>query len=176
MKKLLGCYAKQVYNSQEFWLTLAKALPKDLSESDGEQLSQRIATECKYAPSISEIVNIWRMIKRERFQRRQYAIVESASDAEDGPDPELLKKVKEHLRGFKSHEPMPTRDIPKEAHEFISGIFPDLSETIIADDLTDIEYCMRERQKEERNHSPYRTTLRMGRDGHLELWMQKVRT
>lgn len=172
----MTCFKKPAYYNSEFVNILAKALPQRFSADDAEELAQRTVESCKYAPSVAEIVTIWRTIEREHRQRRQYTTYEAASGSEKKPNPELLKRVQERYRGFMTHEPMPTTDITDEVRQFVSEIFPGLSETIIADDLTDIEYCMRERQKEERNHSPYRTTLRMGRDGHLELWMQKVRT
>lgn len=144
------------------------ALPADLSETRGEELGKRLVKRCSFLPTVSEIVEEWHIMCREKPIQNHFSWEHPAK-----PNRAMLQRIREIREtvasGHRFPEPPLTQDVIDFAHQF----FPEMSDTLIRRNWQEITSCQLENRKEEQTNSRYRTVMNLSQNGVIELLMRK---
>lgn len=171
MSTLIGCYAKQMNWSKEFYYVLSGALPKSLTAEEGKTLANRLIVRCKYAPSIAEIVTEWKQMRKElRCQEDVYQPEENRNYVDQHTWKRIMA-VKERLR---AGERLPEPEVTEEIRAFACRYFPEITDSTIQRNWSEITSCRREQAKEQARGSRYSTCMQMMQDGYIELVMRRM--
>ena len=150
-------------------MIIKQALPDDLSEETGKKLAERLIKRCRFMPSVAEIIEEWHLMCREKS-----ALVQFPTKRYAKPNRAMLQRIREIREtvasGHRFPEPPLTQDVIDFAHQF----FPEMSDTLIRRNWQEITSCQLENRKEEQTNSRYRTVMKLGKEGTIELLMRKV--
>ncbi|WP_159445850.1 hypothetical protein [Megasphaera cerevisiae] len=148
-----------------------KSLPVALSEEHGKKLAERLSKRCKFAPSIAEIMEEWKQMRREIY--REASVYH--------PEPRLPYVKRQTLQQAQAvkiswHEGKRVINchITAEVREFVHTFFPEMSDDTIRKNWLEIMNCQKDRVRELAQNSRWRTYMKLNTEGNIELVMRKI--
>lgn len=141
-----------------------------MNDSESRELLVRLLRRCRYEPSIAEIADEWRTMKRcsravFAASPRQERQTVSAAAAR------LIRQAQEAIRQGGRVSGIA---VSPELIQFARSFFPGISLATIERNKLELACCMAERQQELDEESPYRTIPVMHRSGDITVCMRRM--
>lgn len=168
---LIGCYGKQVNESREFFAVLQKVLPSSMTEEHATQLAHRLIKRCKFAPSIAEILEEWKQMRREIY--REEAVYHPEQQTQHLRR-QTLQQAKDIKTAWHEGASAVSTEVTPDLREFIYTFFPDMSDDTMKRNWLEIMNCKKDREQELIQNSRWRTYMKLNKEGNIELIMRKI--
>lgn len=151
----------------QFVRVLKRSLPGELTAEQGEELGSRLAQRCTFPPTIAEILDEWRVMRRD--MRRREAMPPPVPVRRN---PAVARQVRAVRDLLQQGRPLPRGEVTPELRDFARRFFPDISDESIRRNWLEIANCMYDRQEQERTKSSYQTVMELEPDGTICLAMR----
>lgn len=168
---LLNCF-QRIDNKEpntEKLQYMKEALPS-MTEDESQELIIRLLRRCKYEPTIAEIMDEWRTLKRcqraifvpqQREDRRVFS-------------PKIAKLLADTRRAIQRGEAVPGVVVDSMLITFARSFFPGISLETITRNKLELSCCLMEQQRELEENCRYRTVPVMDSDGEITCCMRKI--
>ncbi len=151
-------------------LRMMKEILPDMTAGQAHDLAVRILKQYTYEPSIAQILEEWRLMKREQAPAR-HALPAYAPKPVHPRHISRLKLARDALHNGKKVE---RTAITQELIDFARTFFPHISLERIEANAMEISNCKTDREKDRAMHRPYRTKMKMDEQGVITLYMSPV--
>ncbi len=152
-------------------LRMMKEILPDMTVRQAHDLAVRILKQYTYEPSIAQILEEWRLMKREQSPV-SYAIPHTTVASVHPQVIHRLKQIRQDLqRGKKIESSLVTTELINFARTF----FPHISLERIEANAMEIANCKTDREQDRAMHRPYMTNMAMDERGRITLYMTPLR-
>ena len=168
---LLNCFQKtgsQEPNAEKMRY-MKEALP-ELDENESRELIIRLLKRCQYEPTIAEIMDEWRTMRR-----CSRPVVFTAKRVEKPVfNPKVARLLQETKAAIREGRPVAGVVIDEKLMTFARGYFPGISLATMQRNALELSCCYQEQLREIEANSRYRTVPVMDEDGVISSWMRRI--
>jgi hypothetical protein len=142
-----------------------------MSEEHGKKMAERLSKRCKFAPSIAEILEEWKQMRREIYREESVYHQEALTQYVKR---QTLQQAKEVKIAWHEGTSGVCHEITAELREFVYTFFPEMSDDTIKRNWLGIMNCKKDRERELAQNSRWRTYMKLNKEGAIELVMRKI--
>ena len=141
-----------------------------MTEDESRELLIRLLKRCKYEPTIAEIMDEWRTMRR-----CSRPVVFTAKRVEKPVfNPKVAKLLQETRAAIREGRPVTGVVVDEKLMTFARGYFPGISLATMQRNALELSCCYQEQLREIEANSRYRTVPVMDEEGVISSWMRRI--
>lgn len=149
---------------------MMKEILPDMTIRQAHELAVRILKQYTYEPSIAQILEEWRLMKREQAPV-SYAIPKASASVH----PNVIHRLKQIRQDLQQGKKIEGSLVTTELIDFARTFFPHISLERIEANAMEIANCKTDREQDRAMHRPYMTNMVMDEQGSITLYMTPLR-